>query len=232
MVRHAPRFSIEDAQRLASDFYAVSATASRLPSERDQNFRLRADSGRQFVLKIANPGESLEVLHLQNAMIRTLSDGDTGLDWPSVIPTRSGNLIVPAGSEGGTAYFVRLLTWVEGVCMAEAGPHSPAMLASLGQALGRIAATLARFDHPAAHRTLHWDLRQASMARRHLPLLSKAQRGLVDPIFHAWEAIDWSAMPESVIHNDANDYNVLVDSAGARVVSILDFGDAVHSATV
>ena len=34
------------------------------------------------------------------------------------------------------------------------------------------------------------------------------------------------------IYNDANDYNVLVDPAGTRVVSFLDFGDVVHSATV
>ena len=35
-----------------------------------------------------------------------------------------------------------------------------------------------------------------------------------------------------MIHGDANDYNILVDAAGARVTSILDFGDMVHTATV
>ena len=35
----------------------------------------------------------------------------------------------------------------------------------------------------------------------------------------------------SVIHNDANDHNVLVDDAGDRVVGLLDFGDLVHSVT-
>src|SRR5262249_27882920 len=36
---------------------------------------------------------------------------------------------------------------------------------------------------------------------------------------------------QSVIHNDANDYNVLVDDAGDRVVGLLDFGDIVVSVT-
>ena len=35
-----------------------------------------------------------------------------------------------------------------------------------------------------------------------------------------------------MIYNDANDYNVLVDAAGTRVVSLLDLGDVVHSAAV
>ena len=35
-----------------------------------------------------------------------------------------------------------------------------------------------------------------------------------------------------MIHGDANDYNILVDEAGTKVASILDFGDMVHTATV
>src|SRR5262245_48206266 len=222
MVRQAPRFSIEEAERLAAEFYGVSGKASPLPSERDQNFRFRTHSGEQFVLKIANPEESLEVLHLQNAMIHALAGGGTGLDWPRVVATRSGNRIFPAGSDGGTAYFVRLLTWVEGVCLAEARNHSPGLLESLGRALGAIAVALRGFDHPAAHRTMHWDLRQAGTARQHLPLLSKVQQRLVEPVFEACDTIDWTTLPASVIHNDANDYNVLVDSEATRVVSVLD----------
>ena len=37
--------------------------------------------------------------------------------------------------------------------------------------------------------------------------------------------------PPSVIHNDANDHNVLVDGAADRVVGLLDLGDMVHSVT-
>ena len=86
------------------------------------------------------------------------------------------------------------------------------------------------FDHSAAHKTFYWDLRHAPMARAHLELLTAERRQLVDPLFRAWDRIDWSALPHSVVHNDANDYNVLV--RGGRVVSILDFGDMVYSATV
>ena len=43
------------AQKLAAEHYGLIAAVHRLDSERDQNFRLRSLSGREYVLKIANP---------------------------------------------------------------------------------------------------------------------------------------------------------------------------------
>jgi 4-aminobutyrate aminotransferase-like enzyme/Ser/Thr protein kinase RdoA (MazF antagonist) len=231
VVRNAPSFSIGDAVALAREIYGLDAVAEALPSERDQNFRMRGRDGRQYVLKIANASEALEVLNLQNRAIQFLSARNTSLEWPCVVPSRSGNEIVPAGSWNGAAFFVRLLTWVPGVPLAEVKPHSRELLRSLGRALASMDRAFANFDHPAAHRTLHWDLRQAGMAHAHLKLLSETQRRLLEPIFHAWEQVDWQGLPSSVIHGDGNDYNILVDPAGQRVVSVLDFGDMVYSAT-
>ena len=216
VVRNSPRFSTDDAVRLAQEYYGLRASAEALPSERDQNFLMRHAAGRQFVLKIANSEEALEILDLQNKVLAFLASRETGLEWPGVTPTSSGNLIVPVGGEDGPAYFMRMLTWVEGVCFVRV-PHTPQLLASLGEAIARTDLALAGFEHPAAHRPMHWDLRQAAMARAHLELLPDARRHLVEPIFAAWDAIDWSKLPFSIIHGDANDYNVLVDEAGARV---------------
>jgi 4-aminobutyrate aminotransferase-like enzyme/Ser/Thr protein kinase RdoA (MazF antagonist) len=215
VVRQAPRFTLQDASRIAAEFFHIEGEAASLPSERDQNFRIGAD----FVLKIANGGESREFLELQEAAIARVANGDTGLIWPRVVGT--------AEVDG---HIVRLLTWVPGCPMAEAAPYPAALLRSLGHALAKMDLALAGFDRPAAHRNFHWDLRQAEQARAHLPLLTAARARLVAPIFDRWSRIDWSALPHSVIHGDANDYNVLVEDG--RVVSILDFGDMVWSATV
>jgi 4-aminobutyrate aminotransferase-like enzyme/aminoglycoside phosphotransferase (APT) family kinase protein len=222
VIATAPHFPATAAERIARELFGVEALAAALPSERDQNFRLG-----QFVLKIANACETREALEMQNAAIHALRNGGTGLEWPSVQASRTD-----AGIESVGSHFVRLLTWIEGRCLADARPHSPQLLASLGRAIARIDTALADFDHPAAHRTQYWDLRQAGEARRNCALLSKAQRKLVDPIFDAWSRIDWDQLPAGVIHGDANDYNVLVDSAGTRVVTVLDFGDMVHTATI
>ena len=49
LVQKAPQFTKDDAVRIAAELYGLHATADPLPSERDQNFRLRDESGRQYV---------------------------------------------------------------------------------------------------------------------------------------------------------------------------------------
>ena len=80
VVRKAPHFSREDAVRFADQLYGVRTVAEGLPSERDQNFQLRNAAGCQYVLKIANQEEALEVLDLQNKVMRFLDA--TIRDWP------------------------------------------------------------------------------------------------------------------------------------------------------
>ncbi len=227
VVRNAPCFSAAEAVVIAREIYGLDVTAVALPSERDQNFRLTEPSGSEFVLKIANSDEEQAILDLQNRAIQILAAAETGLEWQQVLPARRGATIAHYGG-----YFVRLLSWVQGVSLADSKPASRGLLRSLGASLARMDVALRDFVHPAAHRTLHWDIRQAELALPHLQLLSRWQRALVGPIFDAWQQIDWGLLPSSVIHGDANDYNVLTDREGNRVVSILDFGDVVHSATV
>lgn len=214
MVRNAPRWTADEAARTARELFGVEGAAFALPSERDQNFRI----GERFVLKIANPGENRLFLEAQAAALERLRARGAGLRWPSSSPIREA---------GGR--FVRLLSWIPGACLAEVA-YSPQTLASLGRAVANVDLALEGFDHPAAHRDFHWDLRHARQAPAHLPLLSDSQRALVTPVFDRWDLVDWNALPHSVIHGDANDYNVLVE--GGEVVSILDLGDMVWSATV
>ncbi|MGO9262773.1 MAG: aminotransferase class III-fold pyridoxal phosphate-dependent enzyme [Bryobacteraceae bacterium] len=223
-VHSAPSFSAADAVRLARDLYALAAEAEALPSERDQNFLLRDIDGGRFVLKIANSAESRDFLDLQNRAIEHLATAGTGLHFPRLIHDSSGAEIASTGPHA-----VRLFTWVEGVPMASVQPHSPELLASLGRALGEIDRALATFSHPNQYREFHWDLVHANRAMQHLGLLSEAQRRLLMPIFYTWSELEWTPLRQSVIHNDANDYNILVDPAGRQVVAILDYGDMLHS---
>jgi 4-aminobutyrate aminotransferase-like enzyme/Ser/Thr protein kinase RdoA (MazF antagonist) len=220
VVGGAPKFTEIQAALLA-ELYGVHGDVVALPSERDQNFRI----GAAHILKIANSGESRAFLELQHAALARLRQASGSLEWPVVLPSRDGTEIVEAGES-----LVRILTWIPGACFAEAHPHSPELLASLGRALAQMDLALAGFDSPAAHRNFHWDLRQAAQAKQYLPLIPAGRRELLAPVFAAWERVDWNGLPHSVIHNDANDYNVLVRDG--RVVSVLDFGDMVWSATV
>jgi Ser/Thr protein kinase RdoA (MazF antagonist) len=80
------------------------------------------------------------------------------------------------------------------------------------------------------HRELHWDVMRADLALAHLSLLTPKQQPVVRQFMQAWQRIEWKFLRRSLIHGDANDYNVLVREG--RVVGLIDFGDMVHSAVV
>ncbi|HEV8140449.1 MAG TPA: aminotransferase class III-fold pyridoxal phosphate-dependent enzyme [Pyrinomonadaceae bacterium] len=243
-VQKAPRLTQDVAERIVSEIYAIEGTATPLPSERDQNFLISrkldlptpdAPHAEQFVLKIANSEESLEFLQLQNQMMQFLGARPIDLEFPRIVPTQTGENIARITDGAGQEHFVRLLMWIDGVCFAEVQPHGRKLLASLGRALAQMDAALVEFSHPAAHRDFYWDLRNAAAAQELVGLLPDHRRPLVEAFFAEWEKIEWSQLRFSVIHNDANDYNILVRGAepsDRRVTAILDYGDVVHTATV
>ena len=190
------------------------------------------NSNDRFVLKIANSEEAFEFLELQNHLIRFLSSSRIEMSFPGIVLTKKGEDIATIKDENGRAHFVRLLTWLDGVCFAKAKPHDRKLLSSLGRALAQMDAALAEFSHPAAHRSFYWDVRSAGTARQFVGLLPDSRRDLVERFLSEWEKIDWNRLRFSVIHNDANDYNVLVSEAQQRVIAILDYGDVVYTATV
>ena len=230
LLQQAPRFDLAGAARLARELYGLDAAASTLPSERDQNFLLTTAAGDRYVLKIANAAENRAMLEAQNAAMAHVADRATFC--PRVLPTIAGDAI---GTTSGSAYLVRLVTYLAGAPLAASGPPTAGLLASLGRAVGRLDAALADFDHPAIHRDFHWDLANAaSVIGAHLALIhDDGDRGLVERVSAAaLQRIEprRGAFRRSAIHNDANDWNVLV--ANSEVVAIIDFGDIVYSWTV
>ena len=241
-VQKAPRITRDDAARIAADLYGLSVSAAPLPSERDQNFLLcsaqsdpqdpGSSGNERFVLKIANSEEAFEFLELQNQLVQFLAARKFALEFPRIVRAKTGENIATIKGEHGDEHFVRLLTWLDGICFAKVEPHDRKLLSSLGRVLAQMDAALAEFSHPAARRSFYWDLRNAAMARKLVRLLPESRRPLVERFFDHCEKINWSLLRFSVIHNDANDYNILVNEAEQRVTAILDYGDVVYSATV
>jgi len=230
LLQQAPRFDLAGAARLARELYGLDAAASALPSERDQNFLLRTAVDERYVLKIANAAENRAMLEAQNAAMAHVAD--RAACCPRVLPTIAGATI---GTVAGSGHLVRLVTYLAGAPLAASRARTPGLLASLGRAVGRLDAALADFDHPAIHRDFHWDLANAALViGEHLALIDDDDdRGLVERVSaSALRSIEprRGAWRRSAIHNDANDWNVLVSKS--EVVAIIDFGDIVHSWTV
>ena len=222
-VSHLP---LTDATALAERLYGIRAVASGLPSERDQNILLRAETGERFILKLANIAERREVLDAECAVMRHLEP--TGL-VPRPIRTIDGADIATCGPR-----FVRLISALPGTTLGTARLCTDALRRDLGLALGRVDRSLATFDHPAFHRDFHWDLAASDrVIRTYLPLVADAEMAARIATFAAYHSAHVVPMltgfRQGVIHNAANNYNVLVDEARQAVTGIVDFGDMVYS---
>lgn len=226
------------AERIAADRFAIRARARPLVGEYDDNFLLESEGQGCLVLKVAPPGYALELLDLQNRALEHLSARVSSLRVPRVVPDPEGAAIVEVALEGGEGRYARLLEWLPGRPLADFGPGQPELLEDLGQALGEIDAALAELDLPASRREFPWDLRLAGRQRaeaRHIA--EPRRRALAEWFFLQFDAQARPVLPglrAGIIHNDANDYNLLVEGegAGARVTGLIDFGDMVHTATV
>jgi len=223
LLQHTPAFDVDAAAAIAAEHFGIRARAQALPSERDQNFLLTNQAGKEFVLKIANALESRPLLAAQNSVLKHLERRVSICQ--KLVPATSGEEIVSVKS-----HFVRMVHYLPGVPLGEIRPHTSGLLHDLGRRLGQLAQALADFDHPAVHRDFHWDLANGNrVVNEFAPLIDNASlRELV--LKCRYEPPE--RLRRSVIHGDANDYNLLVDPESMTVTGLIDFGDMVYSYTV
>lgn len=241
-VTEAPNFSKREAESFALKYYGLAASAEELPSERDQNFLITAADRRMYVLKIANAAEDINILDLQNRAMRHLAGPDEPVPCPQVILSLERREIESVGDSNGVSHYLRLVSYIPGVPLAKVNPQTSDLLQDFGRFIGRLARRLETFSHPAGRRDLIWDIRTGHQTvRRCLEFMPDAgRRSLVEKFLCGFESIPAAkidALETGVIHNDANDYNVIVSfpesgkgNFGKRhVAGIIDFGDVVHS---
>ena len=198
-----------------------------MPSERDQNFLITNNPGEKFVLKIANAREEPAFLEAQNAVLKHVANRVSFCQ--RLVPASSGEEIITVPGSDGARHLVRMVHYIDGVPLAQLD-QPPALLRDLGRKLGQLDRALADFDHPAVHRDFHWDLANGNrILGEYGKLVGDSElRELIGKHRVTFD----TELRRSVIHSDANDYNVLVDPERNEVVGLIDFGDMVYSYTV
>jgi len=230
----APAISEALAREIALSHFSLTGPVTPLASERDQNFHF-GDNGSGAVLKIVNAAEPDEALRFQVAMIGHIERIDPHLAVPPVRRSTSGEELPVIETGKGERHLIRAVDYLEGTPLAEMR-KSPALLKSFGSFLGRLDRALQSFGHAGAHRDLDWDLRKAGRSRARLEALQDAEeREICDYFLTRFEQMvepRLAALRASVIHNDANDWNVLVSEDGSAISGLIDFGDALHTALI
>lgn len=228
---------IERALALVRERYGLEPrSTTRLTGERDENFKLTAAGGAEYVLKIANPAENAAETDFQTAALLHLEKTDPALPCPRVLRDRTGGSHVRFVDEGAAERTARVLTYLPGRLLG-ASRRSQGQRAACGRIGARLALALRGFAHPAATRTIAWDVRHAGHMRVLLEDLAafpyqRPVRELLGKLAPTIES-QFPLLRHQIVHNDLNPLNILVDPAAEdRVTGVIDFGDMTRTALI
>jgi len=228
-----PDFTVQDAERIAHELYGITAEAKEFYAERDRSYYLRAEDGREFVLKIVHEEEDEANIALQIEALTWIARQDPVLPIPRVQRAGDGATIAHRLSAAGRKHPVWMLSYLPGTPMMER-ESDRSTLCELGRFAARMDRALRGFFHRAAGREIVWDARMAPRLAPHLALIEDAaDRQLLEGIIAQFSA---DVMPKldglraQIIHNDMNLHNVLVaKNQPDRITGLIDFGDMIHA---
>ncbi len=232
-----PPFDVPEdvAERLLRDGYGLTGRITSLGSQQDANFALTTGSGERYVLKVTNPVIPAEELLLQHEAMQHVA-GHGAVAVPRVVAALDGSDVQSVVVDGTTAC-ARVVSYLDGEPVMDSRYLAPSVIGRLGKLAADVVSALVTFTHPAATRSLQWDLRLAAEVVDDLAhfVEDPARRDRVlDVARRARDALAPVAgdLPQQVIHADITDNNVVFETArDGRAVptGVIDFGDVMHS---
>jgi 4-aminobutyrate aminotransferase-like enzyme/Ser/Thr protein kinase RdoA (MazF antagonist) len=214
--------------------FGLRGQLSGLPGEHDINVKL-TNQQESFLVKVAPTDVDQELIRLQIDVLRHIATESPSLTVARVVPMSSGELIGSISTASGD-HPIWVTTWIEGELFANFGDINEELCYQLGAELGKLDEALQSFTDARATRDLKWDLRQSNWIEAHLDAIDDPtiQAVIVDVHDHFLSlAPALESVRQGVIHNDANDYNVLVQEHGqTRSVGLIDLGDLCKTAVV
>lgn len=228
-----PNLHAEELANAVSQQFGLVGDYTELISERDRNFRLLTGSGTSYVVKAVCLAEDAIVTDFQIAALLHLENrGVTGV--PRIVRTPSGRDRGSIRSEDGFDVCLRVVTWLSGKLLRDVDVTSD-IAQRFGRRLAELDVAFEDFSHDGEAQTLMWDSQRAGELRGLLDHINdKAVRKSVEAVLDDFDGSVKPALadlPLQVIHNDANDENILLDVNG-DVSGIIDFGDMMKAPRV
>lgn len=215
------------------DAFGLRGELQALNGYEEQNALLVTAGGQRYICKLAGPGQDRFFIEAQHEMMKHLHAKGLHRGFQQPLPAKDGSLLV-ALEIAGKPFSLRVLDFLEGDFLVDKPVHSAALLTDIGRSIGQMDAALVDFHHPAFRRYYEWDISQAADARQWLQYISDPAKKRLLSYFLL--QFDTEVLPQinslrkACIHNDANDYNLLVKDD--RFAGLIDFGDAVFAPVI
>ncbi|HVI48400.1 MAG TPA: aminotransferase class III-fold pyridoxal phosphate-dependent enzyme [Chitinophaga sp.] len=225
-------FTSAGIENLMQRHFGLTATVKELEGYDEANFLVRDANGNAYICKVANASHSPLFLDAQVKILDHLAKSPVAGRLQQVVKSVAGDAITVI-SLPEEVYYLRLYTWLEGQPAATV-TNTQELNTALGRFLGEMDSSLANFAHAAMHRHISWDIANTLEARDRLHHITDHERRRLAAYFLL--QFEMEVQPQlhrlrkAYIHNDANDYNVLVNNG--TISGLIDFGDMVHTALI
>lgn len=216
-------------QQVLKQIWGIEATLTRLNGEYDLNFMATSDC--HYILKVMRAGCKTDFVDLQCRAFDHIRNVASRVPVPEIIKTNNDAFFAIVTDENGANRIVWLMEKVVGKVYADWKPHNADLLHNVGVCVGGMDKALQNFDHPALQRDFKWNLTQGDWIAQHINTIDNADRqrlisNIVQEFYAIKPALD--TLPNVAIHNDVNDYNIIVDGSlakAAHVTGLIDLGD-------
>ncbi len=224
--QHSPHW-----QSMLRKHWGIDARLERLDGEYDLNFLAVDGDGIGFILKVMRAGCEPWLVDMQIRTLEHIENEQPQLPCPRIIRSTDGCSLMTLADGEGVERLVWLLSRLPGQCYAKVEPKNEALVREIGNVLGGSAKALAGFQHDALDRDFKWNLMQASWIQDKLACVDDTERrALVEQICRDFAGLGpaLDGLPKQAVHNDANDYNIMVTGGLLQpfaVSGLIDLGD-------
>lgn len=216
-------------QKALYEIWGVKGDLTRLNGEYDLNFLVSGAPG--YVLKVMRTGCDVGFVGMQCQAIQYIGQNVPELPVPGVVTSLEGELFTVFKDADGEERIVWLLEKAPGKMYAHFRPQNTHLAGQLGTILAKMDRSLIGFEHEGLARNFKWNLLQSEWIAEQTHIMDNPdRRAILKRISHQFSQVlpELKTLPYTAIHNDVNDYNILVSGTltdVAQITGVIDFGD-------
>jgi 4-aminobutyrate aminotransferase-like enzyme len=214
---------------LQTEFGLKEIDIKKLDGYDNANFLIKTDRNRYIFKTYKYNDDLLDLVKAENKTLLFLQESENN-KYPKPIQFTDGSYSKILNIDGGKC-ICRMLSFLDGDFLGDAKPTKE-LFQSFGIFLAKIDLNLQKFkNYTIMAKKCEWDIQYLNLNTKYINDIPNAKdRNTVSYFFQQFEENVkplLSELRKQIIHNDANEWNVLTKNG--EISGIIDFGDLTHS---